>query len=333
VATGLDLISETIKGLVHIHTWYVAQAGAMASKLHQVPFVATAHSLEPLRPWKRDQLGSGYDLSTWLEATGMAAADRIIAVSKEMKRDLLRELDLPQGKVEVVPNGVDTTVFQQLPDEGLLTTLGITHPYVLALGRLTEQKGFLPLVETCEKLYPGVQVVVVTGKEDRPALLTEMEYEVKDQLGDHPGGGKEQVGGHTVDVLRGDRLIWIHGFLSDPVRRALYSGCEVFLCPSIYEPFGIINLEAMACERPVVGFEVGGLREVVVEWTTGRLAEPENYDQFWEKVNQLLEYSAASRIEMGKKGRTRVEQKYSWSAVAAATENIYRQVLKERGKK
>jgi alpha-maltose-1-phosphate synthase len=310
--------------VVHCHTWYTHFGGIVAKILYGVPLVITVHSLEPLRPWKREQLGRGYDLSTWIEKTALEMADAIIAVSASTATEVTQLFAVDPATVTVIPNGIDTAEYAPVTDPDCLTAYGIdpAHPYVLFLGRMTQQKGLRYLLEAIPYLTPEVQVVLCAGAADTPEMAQEIEA--------------------TVTRLQQQRsgIIWIPTMVPRRTSIALYSHAAVFCCPSIYEPFGLINLEAMACATPVVASAVGGIPEVVVDGETGYLVdpdlssappyEPRDATQFAHRLaaalNRVLA-DPARRRRMGRQGRARVEQHYSWSAVAQQTLALYGRLL------
>ncbi len=230
--------------VVHTHTWYVSMAGFLAKKLYGIPFVLTTHSLEPLRAWKAEQLGSGYALSSWMERTAILDADAIVAVSNGTKADILRAYpDVDPERIHVIYNGIDLDQYQYTPNTAALDKYGVdrTKPYVLFVGRITRQKGVTHLVEAIQYLPAGTQVVLCAGAPDTPEIATEMREKVD---------AARRVGG-------GENIVWIEQMVSKEEAIQLYSHCAVFCCPSVYEPFGIINLEAMACGAPVVASATG----------------------------------------------------------------------------
>jgi len=311
--------------LVHCHTWYTHLGGIMAKLNYGIPLVITVHSLEPLRPWKREQLGGGYDFSLWVEKTALEMADAVIAVSEETKRDILSLFNVREERISVIHNGIDLSEYKPTRDEASLRALGIdpARPYILFVGRITRQKGIIHLVRAIRHLDPGFQVVLCAGAPDTPEIATEMQRAV--------AAAREHHG----------EIIWIEKMVSRPEAIALYSGAGVFVCPSIYEPFGIINLEAMACGTPVVASAVGGIKEVVVDGETGYLVpltqmtespfeatEPEVFAaDLAARINQLMaDPDLAAR--MGAAGRRRAEQLFGWDAIARKTEGLYRHLLK-----
>ena len=309
--------------LVHVHTWYTHLGGILTKLNYGIPLVLTVHSLEPMRPWKREQLGGGYDISLWVERTAIEMADAVIAVSESTKADVLRLFDVDPARVQVIHNGIDLQEYTARQDQGLLKRHGIdpAQPYVLFVGRITRQKGIIHLVRALPHLDPGFQVVLCAGAPDTTEIEEEMKSAVEAAQQERPG------------------VVWIGEMLPKSEIIALYSGAEVFVCPSIYEPFGIINLEAMACGTPVVASAVGWIPEVVVHGETGLLVpveqmnvapfEPVNADTFAfhlaEAINELMR-DEARRRSMGEKARRRVEENFSWEAIARKTAELYRTV-------
>jgi len=321
---GVDLqIARDVEGadLVHSHTWYANAAGQVASLLYGIPHVVTAHSLEPLRPWKAEQLGGGYQLSSWIEETAFAGAAKVIAVSDGMRRDILRSYPaLDPERVEVVYNGIDLTKWQPNPDDEVIRSLGIdpTRPSVVFVGRITRQKGLPYLLRAAAMLPPDVQLVLCAGAPDTPEILAEVR--------DGVAALQEQRTG----------VIWIDRLLSQYELRAALTAATTFVCPSIYEPLGIVNLEAMACGAPVVGTATGGIPEVVDDGVTGRLVpidqaedgtgtplDPDRFvaDLAAALIEVLSDPAAASR--MGAAGRERANDLFSWDRIAARTNEIY----------
>jgi starch synthase len=325
LSTGLLMNSDPIDAdIVHCHTWYSHFAGIMAKLCYGVPLVITTHSLEPLRPWKREQLGRGYDASLWIEKTAIEMADVLIAVSEETKQDVLTHFDVDAHKIEVVYNGIDLKEYVVVDETSVLDTYGIDKrkPYVLFVGRITRQKGIIHLVNAIKYIDKDTQVVLCAGAPDTPEIGKEMEDAVKE-----------------ASKTRGN-IIWIDKMLDKKDVIQLYSHANVFCCPSIYEPFGIINIEAMACETAVVASAVGGIKEVVVEGETGLLIpleqqksapfEPVNPDQFSRDLAQGIN-TVIKRKElqhkMAKNGRKRVEAFFDWTAIAKQTEAIYKSLI------
>ncbi len=325
MATDLAMVSDMAStDLVHSHTWYANFAGQVASKLHGVPHLITAHSLEPLRPWKQQQLGGGYLLSSWIEKSAYEDATGIIAVSAGMRDDILRAYpQIDPTKVTVVHNGIDLEAFQAAKDIDSVRAHGVDPDQrsVLFVGRITKQKGLPYLLKAARELPADVQLVLAAGAPDTPQIL----QEVTD----------------LVEELRKvrDNVIWIQKHLSRQQLIALLSSATVFACPSIYEPLGIVNLEAMACSIPVVATATGGIPEVVAHNQTGLLVPIEQLtdgsgtpidearfvSDFADALNQMLESSQLS--EFGAAGRARVEQHFSWSSIAEQTLSVYRRAI------
>src|ERR1700738_4647384 len=311
--------------VVHTHTWYVAMAGFLAKKLHGIPFVLTTHSLEPLRAWKAEQLGSGYAMSSWIEHTAIHDADAIIAVSKGTREDILRAYpDVDPSRIHVIYNGIDLREYQKTSDTTALTKYGVdtTLPYVLFVGRITRQKGVTHLVEAIRYLPPGTQVVLCAGAPDTPEIAVEMRQKVEEARALNP------------------KVVWIEKMLTKPEVIQLYSNASVFCCPSIYEPFGIINLEAMACRAPVVASATGGIKEVVVDRETGYLipfdqdpvtsfpVEAEKFSRDLAAGISDLMSDPEKAGQFGEAGRKRVEETFAWSAIADQTIELYHQLIR-----
>lgn len=309
--------------VVHAHTWYAHLAGCLAAPLVGARLALTTHSFEPHRPWKREQLGTAYDVSSWIERTAYAAADGVIAVSDAMKRDVEELYDVGGAAVEVIPNGIDPDEYRPVDRPALLREHGVDpeRPYVLFVGRVTRQKGIIHLVRALRHLPAETQVVLAAGAPDTPEIGAEMTAAV------------EAARAHTPDI------VWIDQMLPRDVAIALYSGAAVFVCPSVYEPFGIINLEAMACETAVVASAVGGIPGIVVDGETGVLvtldaddasAEPRDPERFARDpaaaVADLLAHPARAEA-MGRAGRERVVAHFSWAAVARRTLGFYRSLV------
>ena len=342
--------------VIHTHTWYVSMAGFLAKKLYGIPFVLTTHSLEPLRAWKAEQLGTGYALSSWMERTAILDADAIVAVSNGTKADILRAYpDVDPERIHVIYNGIDLQQYQYTPETSALEKYGVdpTKPYVLFVGRITRQKGVTHLVEAIRYLPAGTQVVLCAGAPDTPEIAQEMRDKVEALRKETPLSQHAAVETHTPpgqnppghafatgDPLGiGHNIVWIENMVSKEEAIQLYSHCAVFCCPSVYEPFGIINLEAMACGAPVVASATGGILEVVVEGETGYLVPfeqdpqtsfPLEPAQFAEdlalRLNQLLADPEKAKA-MGVAGRKRVEAHFSWGAIAEQTIELYRSLM------
>lgn len=310
--------------VVHCHTWYSHFGGILAKLTYGIPLVVTTHSLEPHRPWKREQLGHGYEASCWVERTAMEMADCIIAVSNGMKDDVLSLFNVSEEKVRVVYNGIDTDEYQPVASKAALDKYGINPdmPYVLFVGRITRQKGIIHLVNAIEQIRPDVQVVLCAGAPDTPEIAAEMETGVR-----------------AVQEKRA-HVVWIQEMVDHKTVIELYTHAAVFCCPSIYEPFGIINLEAMACGTAVVASAVGGIKEVVVHGETGLLVpidqyqespyEPKDPERFSsdlaDGINQLME-DESLRTQMGVAGRARAVQTFSWKSIAQETATLYESLL------
>ncbi|MCM8749477.1 glycogen synthase [Thermomicrobiaceae bacterium CFH 74404] len=323
LSRSLAMAKDTIDAeVVHCHTWYTDLAGFWARLLWNVPLVVTIHSLEPLRPWKAEQLGAGYQLSSWMERTGIEHADAVIAVSRSTREDVLRHFAVPPERVHVIHNGIDADEYRKTHAVDALVRYGIdpARPYVLFVGRITRQKGIIHLVNAIPYLDPALQVVLCAGAPDTEEIGREMTERVAAVSSGRPG------------------VIWIQEMLPRREVIQLYSHATVFCCPSVYEPFGIINLEAMACETPVVASNVGGIPEVVVPGETGFLVdlelkpgtfEPIDQDGFSRALAEAINRIARDpvlRKRMGQAGRRRVEEHFSWAAIARRTLDLYRDV-------
>ena len=340
--------------IVHTHTWYAAMAGFLAKKLYGIPFVMTIHSLEPLRAWKEEQLGSGYAMSSWMERTAILDADAIIAVSNGTKTDILRAYpEVDASRVHVIYNGIDLKQYRYTPQTDALTKYGVDHakPYVLFVGRITRQKGVTHLVDAVRFLAPGTQVVLCAGAPDTPEMEQEMRAKIESLRRETPGSkraGHEQVtreGGRAIatgdPTGTGHNVVWIEQMVTKEEAIQLYSHCAVFCCPSVYEPFGIINLEAMACGAPVMASAVGGILEVVVDGVTGHLvpfdadpvtAFPLDADRFSRDLAaRIAELMANPSLcaRMGAAGRKRVEETFAWESIAAQTVELYRSLVNQ----
>jgi alpha-maltose-1-phosphate synthase len=308
--------------VVHTHTWYTGLAGQLAALLYDVPHVLTAHSLEPLRPWKAEQLGGGYRISSWVEQTAMTAADAVIAVSSGMRDDVLRVYpSLDPARVHVVRNGIDTEVWHPAeplgssPGESVLADLGVdrSKPMVAFVGRITRQKGVAHLLAAAHQFGPGVQLVLCAGAPDTPEIAAEVSAGVAELA-------RERTG-----------VFWVREMLPIGKIRELLSAATVFVCPSVYEPLGIVNLEAMACSTAVVASDVGGIPEVVSDGVTGSVVhyDPDDADGYQrrlaEAVNALIaDPERATRY--GQAGRQRCIAEFSWARIAEQTLGIYRKV-------
>lgn len=325
---GVDVtMAQDVAGadVVHSHTWYANAAGQLAQMLHGVPHVLTAHSLEPLRPWKAEQLGGGYRVSSWIEREAYETADRVIAVSDGMRRDILRSYpSIDESKVQVVYNGIDLEGWQRVDDAELVRGLGIDpdRPSVVFVGRITRQKG-LPYLLRAAKLLPAdVQLVLCAGAPDTPEIMAEVTGLVRELQEERTG------------------VVWIDTVLPRHQLSAVLSQATTFVCPSVYEPLGIVNLEAMACGVPVVGSDTGGIPEVVADGLTGRIVPleqvqdgtgtPVDPDRFVADLaatlTEVVSDPALARL-MGRAGRMRAEEEFSWSRIAEQTLGIYEGLL------
>lgn len=346
--------------VVHTHTWYASMAGFLAKKLYGIPLVLTTHSLEPLRAWKAEQLGSGYAMSSWMERTAILDADAVVAVSNGTKADILKAYpEVDPAKVHVIYNGIDLNEYKYTPETEALDKYGVdkTKPYVLFVGRITRQKGVTHLVDAVRYLPAGTQVVLCAGAPDTPEIAAEMREKVEALRRETPGshevgdthaphaqmtkrGGQAFATGDPTG--RGHNVVWIEQMVTKQEAIQLYSNCTVFCCPSVYEPFGIINLEAMACGAPVVASAVGGILEVVVEGETGYLVPfdaddtngfPSDPDKFArdlaEKIKTLMADPHLCR-RFGQAGRKRVEEKFGWPAIAKRTVELYGKLIGHR---
>jgi starch synthase len=322
----VDAIGSTTGGrvdLVHSHTWYANLAGHLAGLFHSVPHVVTAHSLEPHRPWKAEQLGGGYRLSSWAERTAFEAAEAVIAVSSGMRRDVLDSYrDLDPDKVHVVRNGIDTEEFRPDPDRSALSAYGIDpdRPSVVFVGRITRQKGLIHLVRAARELDPDTQLVLLAGAPDTPEIAAQ----ISDAFAE-------------LQRSRGN-VVWVEKMLPRSEVRQVLSHATVFCCPSVYEPLGIVNLEAMACETAVVASSVGGIPEVVVDGGTGYLVpydparadDPAAVSEFEaglaQRINELTR-DPDKAAAFGRAGRARCIEEFSWSKIAAETLTVYRHAI------
>lgn len=326
LAVDLSMI-DAIQGadLVHSHTWYANFAGQLSSMLHGIPHVITAHSLEPLRPWKAEQLGGGYAVSSFIERSAYEQAKRIIAVSNGMRNDILKAYpDLDPDKVEVVYNGIDSQKWRPLQDPDSVRALGVDPDQrsVVFVGRITRQKGLPYFLRAASSLPADVQLVLCAGAPDTPEIKAEVE--------------------HLVSELSKTRsgVVWIPEHLPQAKLAALLSAADVFVCPSIYEPLGIVNLEAMACGAAVVATATGGIPEVVVEGETGWLVPIEQLQDgsgtpvdeakfiadWSETLNRALESNQLNKF--GESGRKRAVADFSWESIATRTIEVYNRALK-----
>ncbi|MBI4801074.1 MAG: glycogen synthase [Elusimicrobia bacterium] len=324
ISINLQFCKNNTADIVHCHTWYTNLGGFFAKILHNIPFVMTTHSLEPLRPWKREQLGRAYDLSCWIEQNAVHAADAIIAVSGGMKKDILSCYGVPASKVHVIHNGIDLAEYRRTSSSSARSKWGIDlkKPYVLFVGRVTRQKGIIHLVNAIPHIDPQAQVVLCAGAPDTKEIAAEME------------AGVAKIRKKRANV------VWIQKMLPKKEVIELYSNAAVFCCPSIYEPFGIINVEAMACGAPVVASAVGGILEVVVPEKTGLLVpftakkdgayEPRDPQKFSRDLatalNRVLRNPSLQK-RFAAEGRRRVETNFSWAGVAKKTYALYKSLV------
>lgn len=315
--------------IVHAHTWYVQFAGFLAKKLWDVPFVLTTHSLEPLRPWKVEQLGNAYHLSAWIEDNGITQADAVIAVSQGTRDDILNYFDVDPDRVKVIYNGIDLNQYRHTDEVDALVKYGVdpARPYVLFVGRVTRQKGIIHLVNAIPYIDPSIQVVLCAGAPDTPAIGQEMQERVAEVSAGRPG------------------VIWIREMLPKEQVIQYYSNAAVFCCPSVYEPFGIINLEAMACETAVVASAIGGIPEVVVPPgragldPTGELiplelepgtfnpVDPAKFSRELAEAINAVALNPTLRRTYERNGRKRVEEHFSWSVIAQQTLELYESLV------
>ena len=320
--TCLAFASEpTDAAVVHCHTWYTHYGGILIKQGYGLPLVITTHSLEPLRPWKQEQIGRGYQMSSWVEKTALEMADVLIAVSEGMKRDLLSLFAIDESRIRVIYNGIDVDEYKHTESVDRLGKYGVDplQPYVLFVGRITRQKGIQHILKAAEHLSPAVQVVLAAGQPDTKEIGEEVEATVR-----------------SLQQKRGN-VVWIREWVDTTAKVQLYSRASVFCCPSIYEPFGIINLEAMACSTPVVASAVGGITEIVEDGRTGHLVplrqsttspfealDPEGFARdLASRITDILD-SPGQGAAMGGAGRRRVEEHFSWAAIARQTVDLYR---------
>lgn len=325
LSRNVEMSQHTLQAdIIHCHTWYTHLAGIFSRELLQSPLILTTHSLETHRPWKVEQLGNGYFLSRWIEHHAYNTADGIIAVSEQMKTDVIEAYGVSPDKVTVIHNGIDPEFYKPTFDTDLLKEYGINPdiPFVLFVGRITRQKGISQLISAAKYFNKNCQVVLCAGAPDTPEIAKETEELITDLKATREG------------------IILISAMLPRKKIKILYSHARVFACPSLYEPFGIINLEAMSCETPVVGSAVGGIPEIIVEGETGYLIplesisrtdfnpkHPEDFQKdFAAKINSLLEDENLAN-KMGKEGRKRVLEIFSWESIAKTTFNYYSEVI------
>lgn len=324
-AAALDNID-----VIHCHTWYSHFGGVLASRLLQCPLILTTHSLEPHRPWKAEQLGNGgYAMSCWIERSAYEAADGVIAVSEGMKRDVMKLYGVPEDRVKVIYNGIDPDFYHPIFDNSILQKWGVdpNRPFVLFVGRITRQKGISQLIQAIPQIAPKAQVVLCAGAPDTQELADECRHLIEE-----------------VQKTR-DGVVWIQDVMPHEELRVLYSHATVFATPSLYEPFGIINLEAMSCGTPVVGSAVGGIPEIIVDGETGYLvplkpvsetnfepADPKAFQtDFASKLNKILANPELAK-KMGEVSRKRAVDVFSWKTIAKQTFDFYNECI-ERYKK
>jgi starch synthase len=325
LGTDLEIVPDIAGAdVVHSHTWYANFAGHLASLLHGIPHIVTAHSLEPLRPWKAEQLGGGYAVSSYIEKTAYEGAAAIVAVSDGMRNDILRSYpDLDPAKVRVIYNGIDVDAWHPVEDPALLAELGIdpAKPSVVFVGRITRQKGLPYFLRAAEQLPPDVQVILCAGAPDTPQIMAEVEGLVR----------------RLQETRQG--VVWIDRMLSRHDLCTVLTAATTFVCPSIYEPLGIVNLEAMACGAAVVGTATGGIPEVVVDGVTGRLVPieqvqdgtgtPLHPDQYVADLARVLTEVVSDperAAAYGAAGRERATNDFSWGSIADATAALYAEV-------
>ena len=311
--------------IVHCHTWYTHFAGCLLKQLLGIPLVLTTHSLEPHRPWKEEQLGAAYKATTWLERVAYESADGIIAVSESMKEDVHELYHVPLEKIRVIHNGIDVNQYKPAPNPSILASYNINpeKPFILFVGRITRQKGIIHLVNAIKYLQPGIQIVLCAGAPDTEEIGKEITEKVK-----------------RSRAQTQNEIIWIPEIVPKDQLVSLYTHASLFICPSIYEPFGIINLEAMACGTPVVASAIGGIPEVVVHGKTGLLVpfeptdlknfEPQDPERFAQDlasaINRLID--SPEMIEaMSKNCRQRVDKYFSWSSIAQQTIGFYQRLI------
>jgi alpha-maltose-1-phosphate synthase len=303
--------------VLHAHTWYAALGGHLGKLLHDVPLVVTAHSLEPHRPWKAEQLGGGYRVSSWAERTAYEAADAVIAVSHQMHQDVLESYPaVPPDRVHVVHNGIDTDFYRPDHDTSVLERLGVdsARPYVAFVGRITRQKGVPHLLRAGLRLEPDVQLVLLAGAADTPELAAETDAAIADLRSSRDG------------------VVVVSEMLPREQVRQVLSHAAVFACPSVYEPLGIVNLEAMACETAVVASRVGGIPEVVQEGVTGLLvdldpADPDGFERDLARAIDEVATDEGLARRLGQAGRARAVAEFGWDAVARRTVDVYEQLV------
>jgi len=316
IATDLEIANHLQDvDVIHSHTWYANMAGHFAALLHGIPHVITAHSLEPLRPWKADQLGGGYQISSWAEKSAYESADAVIAVSDGMRADVLAAYpNVDPTKVVTIRNGVDVDRFKPTSDPALLTELGISGPYAIFVGRITRQKGLAHLLRAWQNVPSEYGLVLAAGSPDEEIIGNEVKTLIEELQKTRPN------------------VIWIPDMLPHEKLCALLSAADLFICPSIYEPLGIVNLEAMACETAVLATRVGGIPEVVEDGNTGKLVNYSGDSATLEvdltaAIIELMKQPALLK-QFGEAGRKRAAAEFGWPAVARATLALYRSLIK-----
>ena len=316
IATDLDIANNLQNvNVIHSHTWYANMAGHFGSLLHGIPHVITAHSLEPLRPWKADQLGGGYQISSWAEKSAYESADAIIAVSDGMRADVLASYpNVDPAKVVTIRNGVDVDRFKPTADPTLLNELGITGRYAIFVGRITRQKGLAHLLRAWQNVPAEYGLVLAAGSPDEETIGNEVKALIEELQKTRPN------------------VIWIPEMLPHEKLCALLTSADLFICPSIYEPLGIVNLEAMACETAVLATRVGGIPEVVADGSTGKLV---NYSGDGAALERDLSTAISELMkdptllnQFGEAGRKRAAAEFGWPAVARATLALYQSLIK-----
>ncbi|MGA1158251.1 MAG: glycogen synthase [Candidatus Nanopelagicaceae bacterium] len=297
--------------LVHTHTWYANFAGYLASKLFDVPHVVTSHSLEPLRPWKADQLAGGYEISSWIEKSSYESAQKIISVSDAVRADILKVYPkISQDRIVTIRNGIDTNVFRPIENNEVIERFGIKNKFAIFVGRITRQKGLIHLLRSWREIPKDFALVIAATSADEPQIFNEVKI--------------------LIQELQNERnnVVWIKDMLSQDDLISLLTHAELFVCPSVYEPLGIVNLEAMACETAVVASAVGGIPEVVKDGETGILISHSKIDEdFEESLREgILKVMSDSNLakSLGKNGRIRAISEFGWDKVAAQTLNLYR---------
>lgn len=315
VATDLE-IAEALSDVdvVHTHTWYANMAGHIASLMHGIPHIMSGHSLEPLRPWKADQLGGGYKISSWVEKTAIESAAAVIAVSDGMRADILSAYpDVDSAKVVTIRNGVDTEKFSPQRDPAVLAKYAISGRYVLFVGRITRQKGLAHLLRAWQEVPAQYGLVIAAGSPDEPGIGQEIAILIEELQRTRPN------------------VWWLQEMLPHHELKVILTEADLFVCPSIYEPLGIVNLEAMGCATAVLGSAVGGIPEVIAQGVTGDLVDyspnHEKFENDFRNAIVALMGNPDLLVKYGLAGRTRAQTEFGWDAIAAATSALYNQVL------